>query len=159
MPNLNYIRGNVIDPILPEVVICHVCNDIGRMGSGVAKAISDKWPIVKKEYLDWFSRPKYMNKKEPVLGEVDYIRVNDYIIVCNMIAQHSIISLGESKPIRYDALEKCLTDVYDFCKDMKLTLHMPKIGSGLARGDWTEIEKIILKTITIDTWVYEWNKK
>lgn len=172
-PKIHYLKGNVTNPIHSETVICHICNDVNKMGSGVAKALADKWPLVKMEYHDWAAR-----KDDPTpfeLGNTIFVVVETgidekkyiksgikkkrYIIVANMIAQHRIKSMGEEKPIRYDALDKCLKEVYEFCRDNNMILSMPRIGTERAGGDWVEIEKIIQKNILVNTYVYDWDGK
>lgn len=163
MPVLTYLKGDVTQPILDRCVIAHVCNDIGVMGSGVAKAISDKWPDVRKGYLDWFNLNQKSNleyDQKFQLGNiqicvVDFEGENPLKVVVNMIAQHSIITRGEKKPIRYDALRLCLYQVYTFCSQNNFTLHMPMIGSGLAGGDWNIIEQIIKNEMEVDTYIYQ----
>lgn len=170
-PKLTYIKGNITKPIEDSCVIAHIVNDIGLMGSGVAKALYEKWLIVKTSYLNWHSTNYKSNSQSDYcyfqLGETQFVLVEeiqtnfdgiDYKIVANMIAQHSIISKGEKKPIRYDALDKCLKEVYSRCLKIGMNLHMPKIGSGLAQGDWNEIEKIILSNIKVDTFIYEYQE-
>ena len=49
--------------------------------------------------------------------------------------------------IRYDAVEKCLNKVAEFAKENQASIHMPRIGCGLAGGKWEEIESIILRTL------------
>lgn len=57
-------------------------------------------------------------------------------------------------PIRYDAIYKGLLELKLKLKtNCKYSIHMPKIGSGLAGGDWLKIEKIINK-IFVDENVY-----
>ena len=46
--------------------------------------------------------------------------------------------------VDYDALSKCLKEVFLFANENNLEVHMPKIGSGLAGGDWKRIETMII---------------
>lgn len=73
--------------------------------------------------------------------------------VVNMIGQHCTMPLNGIPPIRYEALEKCILKVYSKIKT-GATVHMPRIGAGLAGGDWEKIEGIIKKNMTVDTFVY-----
>ena len=75
------------------------------------------------------------------LGEIQCVKINDNLSVVNMIAQRGVSWMNESPPIRYDALEKCLNQI-----EIK-EVHMPRIGCGLAGGNWNEIEKIICRTL------------
>ncbi|MDD4754236.1 MULTISPECIES: macro domain-containing protein [Proteiniphilum] len=43
-------------------------------------------------------------------------------------------------PIRYDAILLGLEKVGQFAIDKKTTVHMPRIGCGLAGGTWDKIE-------------------
>jgi O-acetyl-ADP-ribose deacetylase (regulator of RNase III) len=61
-------------------------------------------------------------------------------------------------PIRYDALEKCLHEVRSGVGDKGASIHMPKIGTGLAQGDWSVIEPIIQRTLEdLLVFVYEYD--
>ena len=66
-----------------------------------------------------------------------------------MIGQHKINKdeFGNA-PIRYDAIKKGLSDVILFAKDKGASVHMPRIGCGLAGGKWELIEPIILETLS-----------
>ena len=73
-----------------------------------------------------------------------------------MIAQRGIMANGNVQPIRYDALEQCLTTVSMLRPH---SVHMPRIGCGLAGGEWSMIEPIILRTFSgLDVYVYDYEK-
>ncbi len=156
-PILSYIKGDITKPIKKNIVICQVVNDIGRMGSGVALAIMNKWPVVEKEYKTWYHHRTGHNIPKPFqLGETQFIDVEYKIIVANMIAQSGTISPTNPTPIKYDILDKCLNQVYTFCKYNEMELHGPLFGSGLAAGDWSIIEKLILKNMKVSTVIYKY---
>ena len=87
---------------------------------------------------------------------------NETIAVANMIAQRGI---SDSKqpgvydasipPIRYAAVRAALASVNDYAYLNGYTLHMPRIGCGLAGGDWDEIEDIIKDVMSVDVYVYD----
>jgi hypothetical protein len=60
-----------------------------------------------------------------------------------MIAQNGILSPTNPIPIKYDALEKCMTYVAEILLENKTVIHAPKFGAGLARSDWKVISKMI----------------
>ncbi len=64
-----------------------------------------------------------------------------------MIAQHGIKAGSQEPPIRYLALEHCLIQVADRAKALQASVHMPRIGCGLAGGRWELVEPIIIKTL------------
>ena len=116
---LQYVIGDVLNdsPDLKRKIIVQVVNDIGVMGSGVAKAIMDKYPIVHTEYTKWKKLEYCMIGKQQIpfkLGQIQVIPVEKYVYVINMIAQHQTIRENE-KPIRYSALCKCMEKVAVVC--------------------------------------------
>jgi len=66
-----------------------------------------------------------------------------------MIAQHGVKSTENGPPIRYEAVEICLGKVAQNAKNKKASIHMPRLGCGLAGGKWDEIESIIQKTLSL----------
>ncbi|MGL5890665.1 MAG: Appr-1-p processing protein, partial [Bacteroidia bacterium] len=61
-------------------------------------------------------------------------------------------------PIRYSSVFECLERVRGFAEQQNASVHMPRIGCGLAGGQWTEIEEIIndkLIAHEIPTTVYD----
>ncbi|AEV68167.1 macro domain-containing protein [Acetivibrio clariflavus] len=154
MQKLKYIKGDATNPISKgEKIICHICNDIGSWGKGFVLAISKRWKEPEIEYRKW-----YREKNNFLLGEVQFIRVEQYITVANMIGQHGIKTSSKDVPIRYDAVEKCLEKVCLKAKELNASVHMPRIGCGLAGGKWEKIEPIIIKTLVandIEVFVYD----
>ena len=75
--------------------------------------------------------------------------VGDILVtVVNAYTQYSYgrnHSDGVDKPIDYEALTLCLRKMNHNFKNLKIGL--PKIGSGLAGGEWEKIEKIIQKEL------------
>jgi len=97
------------------------------------------------------------------LGAVQFLPTSNVLIeVANMIAQHGIKSSrrrGEVwDKIDYAALEEALDKVGRFAAMRAASVHMPKIGSGLAGGDWERIEQaieaILLERHGVNVWVY-----
>ena len=50
-------------------------------------------------------------------------------------------------PIRHEAIAKGLERVADFATANGASVHMPRIGCGLAGGKWEAIEPIIERTL------------
>ena len=145
MKDIQYIKGDATSPEGSEdKIIVHVCNDIGGWGKGFVMAISKKWKTPEKQYRDWFK-----SKNDFELGKVQFVQVEEDLWVANLIGQHKINKdeNGEA-PIRYHAIEEGLEAVSDFAKTNNASVHMPRIGCGLAGGKWEMIEPIILKTLS-----------
>jgi len=147
--NIKYIKGDATNPITKNnVIIPHICNNIGMWGAGFVLALSNKWPNTRKEYLKWYQTLLDGKDNDNVfeLGNVQYVNV-DYvnnIFVLNMIAQNNIKNKFNQNPIDYEALDKCLKKLSVSILGLNYEVHMPKIGTGLAGGDWNIIEEIII---------------
>lgn len=165
---LHYLIGDATDPRHKPAIIAHVCNDCNGFGAGFVVSLSKRYPKAKARYHEWFKtsmpgEPIMSKGLAPKLGEVQFVQVapedtNDHdepeVIVANMIAQHDIRWNGKIPPIRYEALEKCLTKVYELALKGNLAVSMPRIGAVLSGGHWPTIEGIIKKTMTVETYVY-----
>lgn len=135
-----YLTGDATRPQMNgNKIIIHVCNDIGGWGKGFVMAISNKWPMPEKQYREW-----HKSKQNFALGEIQLVKVEDDIWVANMIGQRDIKKGTEGNPpIRYEAVATALMKVAKFALANNATIHMPRIGCGLAGGKWEEMEKII----------------
>ena len=155
MIEIKYMKGDATLPIGEgNKIIVHVCNDIGGWGKGFVVAISKRWKAPEAAFRVW-----YKSKKNFQLGEVQFVKVKEDLWIANLIGQHKI-RRGQhgNVPIRYDAIEKGLRKVAKEANDLSASVHMPRIGCGLAGGKWEEIEPIIEKTIlkkNIKTIVYD----
>lgn len=153
---INYLKGDATVPQAKGVkIIAHICNDLGGWGKGFVLAISKRWKAPETAYRFWH---RNRAKNNFALGEIDIVQVEKYIYVANMIAQKGMKTGSNGVPIRYDALEKCLEKLAIQAKEMNASVHMPRIGCGLAGGKWSKIEPIIEKTLlkqNIETYVYD----
>lgn len=137
------LRGDATTPSIEgNKIIAHICNDIGAWGKGFVLAVSKRWSEPEKEYKKW-----YKNGASFELGEVQFVQVSGDIYVANMIGQRDIRRSKSGPPIRYEAVDKCLEKVGDKAIELVASIHMPRIGCGLAGGKWEEIEKLINKNL------------
>lgn len=148
---LHYLVGDATKPQGDgNKIICHVCNDIGGWGRGFVLAVSARWKGPEIAYRAWSKQESF------ALGETLMVRVEPDIVVANMVAQRDIVFQNGIPPIRYEALRKCLGWVYNQAEETISTIHMPRIGAGLAGGSWATIEQIIVSEMkNIDTYVYD----
>jgi O-acetyl-ADP-ribose deacetylase (regulator of RNase III) len=153
MPTLNFLIGDATLPIKKPAIIAHICNDIGGWGKGFVVAISKRFGKgPESSYRKWWAT----SKSDFKLGNMQFaVTPDENISIANMIAQKGLINNQNPKPIDYVALKNCLCQLYVFCKNKDITVHMPRIGCGLAGGKWEEIEPIIKKQMTVDTYVYD----
>jgi O-acetyl-ADP-ribose deacetylase (regulator of RNase III) len=63
--------------------------------------------------------------------------------VANMIGQHGMKRGSAGPPIRYEAVARCLATLADRAEELDATVHMPRIGCGLAGGTWARIGPLV----------------
>lgn len=145
-----YFTGDATRPKLcdGDRFIIHVCNVKGGWGRGFAAAVSRRWARPEAYYRDWHRTGRDTLGGPFELGNIQPIKVegDERIIVVNMLAQKFIGAPGPTDaqdeiPLSYDALAICLTRVRaltrsHFRRDNPVSIHGPKLGSGLAGGDW-----------------------
>ena len=150
---LHYLKGDAVYPLgSNHKFIVHICNNIGAWGGGFTKSISRRWKQPEVAYRNLKSRP---------LGSVQFIQVDTSITVANIIGQASIITRtrrNDRPPIRYEAVQIALKLVAAEALKYQASIHMPRIGCGLAGGKWECIEPIIEQELVnagIDVSVYD----
>ena len=121
-----------------ENIICHQVNCQGKMNSGVAKAIREKWPVVYAAYINCYETlPQTM-----LLGESQLVRVEEDKDVVNMFAQDDYGYDGK-RYTSYDAVWRCLCRLRsDVGKDLSFALPY-KIGCVRGGAHWPVIQKMI----------------
>ena len=125
-------------------IIAHIVNNAGYWGKGFVMAISKRWPLVKEHYLEWYDQGEPNFK----LGAIQILDVAEDIQIANIVGQHGIrYHHSGVPPIRYEALEAGLRLLAFEARKTEASVHMPRIGTGLAGGDWKKIEPIILNTL------------
>ena len=141
-------------------VITHGCNCFNTMGAGIAVAMREifgcnKFPMEAPEYKGDINK----------LGTIDYRIVNlvlskpiklgnlnllapDFggfpLAVVNSYTQYHYGRNhidGKDKPFDYDAITLCMRKINHIFKGKSIGL--PKIGCGLAGGEWSVVQQII----------------
>ena len=150
MSKINYVVGDATQPQGKGTkIICHICNDMGAWGAGFVMALSNKWAYPEQRY-------RALAQYELGTAMVLLVDKEQDIYVANMIAQHRCRpSLDGTPPIRYTALVEALEKVNTIAEKLGAGLHMPRIGAGLAGGDWKTIETIIEQCTTVPVTVYD----
>lgn len=122
-------------------IIAHQVNCKGKMGSGVAKQIRDKYP---KLFLLYQSQCKtYINYPEKLLGMCQCIQVDKNRKVANLFGQLGYGYDGKQYT-NVEALKEAMIDLRDRCMLDTETLAMPyKIGCVRGGANWDEVYAII----------------
>lgn len=132
------VMNDIFDGQPEKCIMVQQVNCQGVMGSGLAKAIRDKYPVVYEHY-----RAEYeLGLLE--LGYTSYIEVEENKLVANICGQDRYGRDGKQYT-NYEALRKGLEDVKMMAEALNLTVVLPtKIGCGLGGGDW---EGVVLPMI------------
>ena len=130
------IKGNLFKS--DTDIIVHGCNCWNTMGAGIALQVAKLYPeayevdlITKKgdenklgTYTKWTGKHFYSDKEITIINAYTQFYANPKI-----------------KPLDYNALKKVMIKIKEDFKDKSIS--MPKIGAGLAGGDWNKISEII----------------
>ncbi|MFF4454755.1 macro domain-containing protein [Streptomyces goshikiensis] len=156
MEPLKIIAGDATCPQAKgPKIIAHVCNDIGGWGKGFVLAVSKRWPEPEARYREWY---RGRSGNDFGLGAVQLVQVKPDVWVANMVGQRGTRTGSSGPPIRYDAVERCLAALADHAVELGASVHMPRIGCGLAGGKWSRIEPLITAELCargVDVTVYE----
>ncbi len=156
MSEIHYLKG---DATVPQTsgpkIVAHICNDQGGWGKGFVLAVSKRWTSPEAEYRAWH---RNRARNDFALGAIQVIQVASFVHVANMIGQHGMGSGSQGPPIRYEAVGECLQKLAVAAKDLGASVHMPRIGTGLAGGKWELIEPLIQEKLIaegVKVYVYD----
>lgn len=168
MTDIKYIKGDATEPVAIEgyaTVICHCCNAFGAWGRGFVIPLGLKYPKAKKEYMTLCATFQDSNeKRNELMGEVVLSEISKYLYVANIIGQYyystgqrEFASHLDVKPeymptkdgrfINYDAIRRGFHQLVAMMNGVPFVAQMPRIGCGLAGGDWKTIEKILMEEL------------
>lgn len=136
------INGNLLDSTA-EVILQQV-NCQGKMASGVAKAIREKWPVVYDKYNKYVSHMHVTAPITALLGIVQPVTVEENKVVLNLFAQENYGYDGR-RYTSYDALDTCIKKVAKYCtehdvKTIALPWHMASDRGG---ANWNVVVEMI----------------
>lgn len=141
---IEYIEGDLLAS--RELVIAQGCNAQGVMGSGIAKAIREAYPTVYNDYRGVYeAQGKKLN-----LGQIITTRTLERTIL-NIISQEYYGRNPNVVYVSYDAIKAAILSINMMGY---VRVAFPKIGAGLANGDWAIISSIIESTSDFTPVVY-----
>ena len=137
---IRLLHGNVLEPRNGGMkIICQLVNDRAiKWGGGVARKIAYRFPGAQDAFTDQVVQIPQRER----LGRVIFSEAGNDLTIASLIGQDGF---GPSPfpRIRYAALQRCLEQVAGYAVSIGASIHMPKIGTGAARGDWSTIEEIL----------------
>lgn len=131
---MKYIKGDLVrDGERDYDVIAHGCNCYCTFGAGIALGVKRKWPRA----YDADRATAYGDSNK--LGTYSSWISPEGLVILNLYTQWRYGN-GE-RNADYDAIRSCMKSIKEDYPGKKIGL--PLIGSGLAKGDWVTISKII----------------
>lgn len=157
---ISYVQGDATQPIGPGYkFIAHCCNDVGAWGAGFVLALSRRWHQPEASYIDWANM---LRGQRMPLGEAQFVPVNTSTCVVNIIGQRGCGYADGVPPVRYDALALGFKQIREKADRMRtaVSVHMPRLGCGLAGGEWAKVEFLIDRELCehgLPVTVYDFN--
>lgn len=139
--SIKIIQGDLLDAFdRGEVhVIGHVVNCQGVMGSGIAKSIRERYPLVYEEYSKLYM--EYKSNPLDILGVCQGVWLNDNKGIFNL---HSQLNFGYGKrQLNYGAFAAALGLMLDGLVVGDIVGFPYKIGCDRAGGDWEIVSEMI----------------
>jgi O-acetyl-ADP-ribose deacetylase (regulator of RNase III) len=123
----------------PCGIVVQGCNAQGVMGSGLARSIREVCPQAYEDYK------KAYDTDGLKVGQVVWTAPtpNTPFWIANGITQEFYGRNPKIVYVDYNGLKEVFRQVKAKALELDAPVHYPKIGAGLANGNWSVIEKII----------------
>ena len=168
--SMHHVIGNLLESDCDY--ICHQVNCQGKMNSGIAKSIREKWPVVYNNYITKYNETeKYLiaacggyevcpDVSEVLLGDIqlvglwdNYYATDFHQSVINMFAQQHFGYDGR-RYTSYDAFWSCLGKIKDIVPVGKKIGFPGYIGCVRGGANWDVIYEMINQVLAEDYEVY-----
>lgn len=149
MSKLKYKVGDLIKAAVDgEVnVIAHCANCFNTMKSGIAPQIVAMFPEAGEVDQETIKG----DKRKLGMATAAYDEFHKVLVV-NLYGQYNYGREKGKMHVDYIALRKTFSSMRDFMEgcflEQAVSIGLPKLGSGLANGDWHLIERIIKEELT-----------
>ena len=135
---MKVVYGDLIQKALEGEfdVIIHGCNCFHTMGAGIARTIRNAFPEAYKADL------ATANGDSSKLGSLSVAKVTKFGHTISIVNAYTQFNFGSHVvQVNYDALRLCFSRIKRRFAGQRIGY--PRIGAGLAGGDWSIIAKII----------------
>lgn len=168
--SMHHVIGNLLESDCDY--ICHQVNCQGKMNSGIAKSIRNKWPVVYNNYMAKYNETeKYLlaacggyeispDVSEVLLGDIqlvglwdNYYATDFHQSVINMFAQQHFGYDGR-RYTSYDAFWSCLGKIKGVVPAGKKIGFPGRIGCVRGGANWDVIYEMINQVLGQDYEVY-----
>jgi len=147
---MNIIKSDILAnlPNNKVCVILHGCNCFHVMGGGIAAYLKNKFPYIYK--VDKKTNYGDITK----LGTISIAELNNNLLIINCYTQYNYDA--SQRQVNYEAVYNCLVNVQTLIKNNEqlVDLRAPKIGCGLAGGNWKIINEMFDELLPYAT-IYE----
>lgn len=134
------IQGDVLSA--KADVIIHQVNCMGRMGSGIARQVRNKYPNVYDAYLEFCES----HNKDELLGEVLCVDTEDGKTIANMFAQYDFGYDGKMYT-HLKAFTTCLEFINTHFAGKRIAVPY-KIGCGRGGANWDDVFPLITQKLS-----------
>jgi O-acetyl-ADP-ribose deacetylase (regulator of RNase III) len=131
---MEFEKGDLLDLFNRKKIdiLVHGCNCFNTMGAGIAKQIKEK-------YIDAYNADLLTVKGDKnKLGTYSISKINETQYIINAYTQYYYFG---KRPLNYEALRNVFKLINENFNNK--IIGIPKIGAGLAKGDWNIIKNII----------------
>ena len=161
---VTFHNGNILDS--GADIICHQVNCQGKMNSGVAKAIREKWPDVYIKYMEsneiiWDKAHEHGRMIwNHMLGQIQVVFIADKktMAVVNMFAQENYGYDGR-RYTSYDAFWSCLGEIKRTINPGLRIAFPARIGCVRGGANWdvilTMIKEVLGADYNVEIWDYD----
>jgi len=143
LAGITYLKGDARRPVGEgSRIVAQVVNDKALTwgGRGFAAAARRQWPAAQAQFRAWATQG------ERHLGAIHVALAEGQTYLASLVAQKGY---GPSRAprLRYGALHSCLSELTGRARELRATVHMPRIGSGQAGGSWAVVEDLVRTTL------------
>ena len=135
------IHGDILDEDFG--IIVHGVNAQGKMNSGIARDIRNKYPRVYDDYINHFTRQDRFVK----VGEAVITEISPQLKIISAVTQKFYGRDPNVVYVNYNAIENIFQRISNYALSTRLPVKFPMIGCGLANGSWVEVERRIEKAL------------
>ncbi len=143
---IHRVKGDASCPqaLSQQMIVAHICSDIGLIGSNFSEKISKKWPEARERFLSHPDRRK--------LGSVILSEASERILIAHMVSQRGIRSKTNPHPVSVLHLRTCLEATRRLAETIHATIHIPSEHL----DDLTDIRATLDKiSANLDIYIYE----
>lgn len=132
---VKYIDGNIVKLFLEGNHVAHGCNCFHLMGAGVAGQLAKAYPPILE-----------VDKSDTFLGDTE--KLGNYTKAVGKKGQFCFNLYTQFDPGRnldYGALANSMINLNKWAEHLLVppTVYMPRIGCGIAGGDWEKVKTLI----------------